>query len=87
MLVIITDGKSEDPVDSYAKQIKSMGVEIFVLGTPPIHIPHFPLVVEDLKDCKTKKNLPVMTQCSNKGKFFASITLQASVDKLSDCLQ
>uniref|UniRef100_A0A8C7Z063 Collagen, type XII, alpha 1b n=1 Tax=Oryzias sinensis TaxID=183150 RepID=A0A8C7Z063_9TELE len=32
VLVIITDGKSEDPVDSYAKQIKSMGVEIFVLG-------------------------------------------------------
>uniref|UniRef100_A0A3P9LM25 Collagen, type XII, alpha 1b n=1 Tax=Oryzias latipes TaxID=8090 RepID=A0A3P9LM25_ORYLA len=32
VLVIITDGKSEDPVDSYAKQIKSMGVETFVLG-------------------------------------------------------
>uniref|UniRef100_A0A3P9JN89 Collagen, type XII, alpha 1b n=1 Tax=Oryzias latipes TaxID=8090 RepID=A0A3P9JN89_ORYLA len=32
VLVIITDGKSEDQVDSYAKQIKSMGVETFVLG-------------------------------------------------------
>ncbi|XP_078799175.1 collagen alpha-1(XII) chain isoform X3 [Oryzias latipes] len=32
VLVIITDGKSEDPVDSYTKQIKSMGVETFVLG-------------------------------------------------------
>ncbi|XP_030576757.1 collagen alpha-1(XII) chain isoform X2 [Archocentrus centrarchus] len=32
VLVIITDGKSEDPVESYAKQLQSMGVEIFVLG-------------------------------------------------------
>lgn len=33
VLVIITDGKSEDPVQSYAKQLRSTGVEIFVLGT------------------------------------------------------
>uniref|UniRef100_A0A3Q3NBW2 VWFA domain-containing protein n=1 Tax=Labrus bergylta TaxID=56723 RepID=A0A3Q3NBW2_9LABR len=32
VLVIITDGKSEDPVESYAKQLRSRGVEIFVLG-------------------------------------------------------
>ncbi|XP_071323618.1 collagen alpha-1(XII) chain isoform X2 [Trachinotus anak] len=32
VLVIITDGISEDPVESYAKQLRSMGVEIFVLG-------------------------------------------------------
>ncbi|KAM7368319.1 hypothetical protein PAMP_014547 [Pampus punctatissimus] len=32
VLVIITDGKSEDPVESYAKQLRNMGVEIFVLG-------------------------------------------------------
>ncbi|XP_074472614.1 collagen alpha-1(XII) chain isoform X2 [Sebastes fasciatus] len=32
VLVIITDGKSEDPVESYAKQLQSRGVEIFVLG-------------------------------------------------------
>ncbi|XP_029281105.1 LOW QUALITY PROTEIN: collagen alpha-1(XII) chain [Cottoperca gobio] len=32
VLVIITDGKSEDPVESYARQLKSRGVEIFVLG-------------------------------------------------------
>ncbi|XP_075940078.1 collagen alpha-1(XII) chain [Anarhichas minor] len=32
VLVIITDGKSEDPVESYAKQLRSSGVEIFVLG-------------------------------------------------------
>ncbi|XP_013127692.1 collagen alpha-1(XII) chain isoform X2 [Oreochromis niloticus] len=32
VLVIITDGKSEDPVASYAKQLRSTGVEIFVLG-------------------------------------------------------
>uniref|UniRef100_A0A3Q3JN59 Collagen alpha-1(XII) chain n=1 Tax=Monopterus albus TaxID=43700 RepID=A0A3Q3JN59_MONAL len=32
MLVIITDGKSEDPVESYARQLRSRGVEIFVLG-------------------------------------------------------
>ncbi|KAK2855870.1 hypothetical protein Q5P01_004605 [Channa striata] len=31
-LVIITDGASEDPVESYAKQLRSRGVEIFVLG-------------------------------------------------------
>lgn len=33
VLVIITDGKSEDQVESYAKQLRSSGVEIFVLGT------------------------------------------------------
>ncbi|XP_038582157.1 collagen alpha-1(XII) chain isoform X5 [Micropterus salmoides] len=32
VLVIITDGKSDDPVESYAKQLRSKGVEIFVLG-------------------------------------------------------
>ncbi|XP_008292859.1 collagen alpha-1(XII) chain-like isoform X2 [Stegastes partitus] len=32
VLVIITDGKSEDPVELYAKQLRSRGVEIFVLG-------------------------------------------------------
>uniref|UniRef100_A0AAQ5ZH46 Collagen alpha-1(XII) chain n=1 Tax=Amphiprion ocellaris TaxID=80972 RepID=A0AAQ5ZH46_AMPOC len=35
VLVIITDGKSEDPVELYAKQLRSRGVEIFVLGTQP----------------------------------------------------
>lgn len=35
VLVIITDGKSEDPVVSYAKQLRSTGVEIFVLGMQP----------------------------------------------------
>ncbi|KAI9528336.1 hypothetical protein NQZ68_022028 [Dissostichus eleginoides] len=32
VLVIITDGKSEDPVENYARQLRSRGVEIFVLG-------------------------------------------------------
>uniref|UniRef100_A0A3Q2E844 VWFA domain-containing protein n=1 Tax=Cyprinodon variegatus TaxID=28743 RepID=A0A3Q2E844_CYPVA len=32
VLVIITDGRSDDPVESYAKQLRSRGVEIFVLG-------------------------------------------------------
>ncbi|XP_047429514.1 collagen alpha-1(XII) chain-like [Mugil cephalus] len=32
VLVIITNGKSEDPVESYARQLRSRGVEIFVLG-------------------------------------------------------
>ncbi|KAM8725153.1 collagen alpha-1(XII) chain isoform 2-T3 [Acanthopagrus schlegelii] len=32
VLVIITDGKSEDPVEIYARQLRSRGVEIFVLG-------------------------------------------------------
>ncbi|KAA8582944.1 hypothetical protein FQN60_015490, partial [Etheostoma spectabile] len=31
VLVILTDGKSESPVESYAKQLRSSGVEIFVL--------------------------------------------------------
>lgn len=35
VLVIITDGKSEDPVESYAKQLRSRGVEIFVVGAWP----------------------------------------------------
>ncbi|XP_039980832.1 collagen alpha-1(XII) chain isoform X2 [Xiphias gladius] len=32
VLVIITNGKSEDSVESYAKQLRRRGVEIFVLG-------------------------------------------------------
>lgn len=32
VLVIITDGRSSDPVESYARQLRSRGVEIFVLG-------------------------------------------------------
>ncbi|CAK6977127.1 collagen alpha-1(XII) chain isoform X7 [Scomber scombrus] len=32
VLVIITDGKSEDAVETYAKQLRNRGVEIFVLG-------------------------------------------------------
>ncbi|XP_059211841.1 collagen alpha-1(XII) chain [Centropristis striata] len=32
VLVIITDGKSEDAVESSAKQLRSRGVEVFVLG-------------------------------------------------------
>lgn len=35
VLVIITDGKSEDAVQSYSRQLRSSGVEIFVLGTSP----------------------------------------------------
>ncbi|XP_076011024.1 collagen alpha-1(XII) chain-like [Genypterus blacodes] len=30
--MIITDGKSQDPVEAYARQLRSRGVEIFVLG-------------------------------------------------------
>ncbi|XP_030624856.1 collagen alpha-1(XII) chain isoform X2 [Chanos chanos] len=30
--MIITDGKSQDPVDEYAKRLRNIGVEIFVLG-------------------------------------------------------
>lgn len=33
--MIITDGKSQDPVESYAKKLRNMGVEIFVLGMWP----------------------------------------------------
>ncbi|XP_054652752.1 collagen alpha-1(XII) chain isoform X3 [Dunckerocampus dactyliophorus] len=30
--MIITDGKSQDPVEEYAKRLRNIGVEIFVLG-------------------------------------------------------
>ncbi|KAG9347396.1 hypothetical protein JZ751_004963 [Albula glossodonta] len=30
--MIITDGKSQDPVENYAKKLKNIGVEIFVMG-------------------------------------------------------
>uniref|UniRef100_A0A8B9L6C9 Collagen, type XII, alpha 1b n=1 Tax=Astyanax mexicanus TaxID=7994 RepID=A0A8B9L6C9_ASTMX len=32
VLVVITDGKSEDPVENYAKKLRDSGVEIFTLG-------------------------------------------------------
>ncbi|KAM9355371.1 collagen alpha-1(XII) chain [Pholidichthys leucotaenia] len=31
-LVVITDGKSEDTVETYAKQLRNRGVEIFIIG-------------------------------------------------------
>lgn len=30
--MIITDGKSQDPVGEYATRLRNIGVEIFVLG-------------------------------------------------------
>lgn len=30
--MIITDGKSQDPVEAIAKKLNNMGVEIFTLG-------------------------------------------------------
>lgn len=30
--MIITDGKSQDPVGEYAERLRNIGVEIFVLG-------------------------------------------------------
>lgn len=33
--VVITDGKSQDPVEGYAKRLKNAGVEIFTLGMWP----------------------------------------------------
>lgn len=30
--MIITDGKSQDPVEEYARRLRNIGVEIFVLG-------------------------------------------------------
>ena len=30
--MIITDGKSQDPVEEHAKRLRNIGVEIFVLG-------------------------------------------------------
>lgn len=34
--MIITDGKSQDPVQGYAKKLRNTGVEIFTLGMLPI---------------------------------------------------
>lgn len=30
--MIITDGKSQDPVEEHARKLRNIGVEIFVLG-------------------------------------------------------
>lgn len=30
--MIITDGKSQDPVEEHARRLRNIGVEIFVLG-------------------------------------------------------
>lgn len=30
--MVITDGKSQDPVEEYARRLRNIGVEIFVLG-------------------------------------------------------
>lgn len=30
--IIITDGKSQDPVDEYARRLRNIGVEVFLLG-------------------------------------------------------
>lgn len=35
LLLIITDGKSDDPVEGAARQLRSRGVDVFVLGEPP----------------------------------------------------
>lgn len=32
VVMIITDGKSQDPVEDYARKLRNIGVEIFVLG-------------------------------------------------------
>uniref|UniRef100_A0A3B4UBZ5 Collagen type XII alpha 1 chain n=1 Tax=Seriola dumerili TaxID=41447 RepID=A0A3B4UBZ5_SERDU len=44
VLVIVTDGTSEDPVESYAKQLRSTGVEIFVLGVKEADEPEMKLI-------------------------------------------
>uniref|UniRef100_A0A3B4YI22 Collagen type XII alpha 1 chain n=1 Tax=Seriola lalandi dorsalis TaxID=1841481 RepID=A0A3B4YI22_SERLL len=44
VLVIVTDGTSEDPVESYAKQLRSTGVEIFVLGVKEADEPEMKLM-------------------------------------------
>lgn len=33
--IIITDGKSQDPVDEYARRLRNIGVEVFLLGMFP----------------------------------------------------
>lgn len=35
VLVVITDGKSDDPVEKDARMLRSRGVEVFVLGVCP----------------------------------------------------
>lgn len=40
--MIITDGKSQDPVEEYAKRLRNIGVEIFVLGVFYCFVFHLP---------------------------------------------
>lgn len=30
--IIVTDGKSQDPVDEYARRLRNIGAEVFLLG-------------------------------------------------------
>ncbi|XP_071397697.1 collagen alpha-1(XII) chain-like, partial [Centroberyx affinis] len=57
--MIITDGKSQDPVESYAKKLRSMGVEIFVLG----------IKEADEEEMKLMASTPYRTHVYNVGNF------------------
>ncbi|XP_049446985.1 collagen alpha-1(XII) chain isoform X1 [Epinephelus fuscoguttatus] len=67
VLVIITDGKSEDPVESYARQLRSRGVEIFVLGTQQA----------DMEEMKLMASTPYRSHIFN----VANFNLMKSVQK------
>uniref|UniRef100_UPI003AAE1D4A collagen alpha-1(XII) chain-like n=1 Tax=Centroberyx gerrardi TaxID=166262 RepID=UPI003AAE1D4A len=57
--MVITDGKSQDPVESYAKKLRSMGVEIFVLG----------IKEADEEEMKLMASTPYRTHVYNVGNF------------------
>uniref|UniRef100_A0A667XXT1 Collagen type XII alpha 1 chain n=1 Tax=Myripristis murdjan TaxID=586833 RepID=A0A667XXT1_9TELE len=64
--VIITDGKSQDPVESYAKKLRSRGVEIFVLG----------IKEADEEEMKLMASTPYRTHVYNVADFDVIKTVQ-----------
>ncbi|KAF7655536.1 hypothetical protein LDENG_00054530 [Lucifuga dentata] len=57
--IIITDSKSEDPVQSYARQLRNRGVEVFVLG----------IKEADEKEMKLMASTPYRTHIYNVANF------------------
>lgn len=74
-LVLITDGKSDDPVEEEAHILRSMGVEVFVIGIGDIRIlellqiagtPKRMFTVQNFDDLKEIKLKVIDTICKSK---------------------
>lgn len=74
-LVLITDGKSDDAVEEEAHILRSMGVEVFVIGIGDIHIlellqiagtPKRMFTVQNFDDLKEIKLKVIDTICKSK---------------------